>query len=155
MMDRPDDGQDKRPDLHDEETATSPETASDERRGTQRRGGAPSDYMANERTLLAWARTGIAVIGLGFVVARFGLLIRELAGKHVTVHSPAGVSNALGTALVATGAVLLALALARYLQSARAIARNQYEWSPWLGVLLGLSLIAAAVMLVIYLLLTG
>ena len=39
-----------------------------------------TDYLANERTYLAWLRTGIATIALGFVVARFGLLIRTLTG---------------------------------------------------------------------------
>jgi uncharacterized membrane protein YidH (DUF202 family) len=34
----------------------------------------PRVYLASERTLLAWVRTGVAVIGLGFVVAKFALL---------------------------------------------------------------------------------
>jgi uncharacterized membrane protein YidH (DUF202 family) len=37
----------------------------------------PQEYLANERTFLAWLRTCIAIIGLGFVVARFGLFLRE------------------------------------------------------------------------------
>jgi len=36
-----------------------------------------SDYLAAERTLLAWIRTGLALMGLGFVVARFGLFLQE------------------------------------------------------------------------------
>ncbi|MFY8202182.1 MAG: YidH family protein, partial [Pirellula staleyi] len=35
----------------------------------------PRIYFAAERTLLAWLRTGIAIIGLGFLVARFGLFL--------------------------------------------------------------------------------
>lgn len=35
-------------------------------------------YLANERTFLPWLRTSIALIGLGFVVSRFGLFLREL-----------------------------------------------------------------------------
>ena len=36
-------------------------------------------YFAAERTTLAWVRTGLAMMGFGFVVARFGLFLRELA----------------------------------------------------------------------------
>jgi len=32
-----------------------------------------TEFLANERTFLAWVRTSIAVISLGFVVAKFGL----------------------------------------------------------------------------------
>ena len=38
----------------------------------------PSDYLAAERTFLAWIRTGLALMGFGFVVARFGLFLRAL-----------------------------------------------------------------------------
>ena len=43
---------------------------------TQRAG--LSDYLAAERTLLAWIRTGLALMGFGFVVARFGLFLQQL-----------------------------------------------------------------------------
>ena len=43
----------------------------------------PSDYLAAERTFLAWIRTGLALMGFGFVVARFGLFLREIA---MTTH---------------------------------------------------------------------
>ncbi|HGE72837.1 TPA: DUF202 domain-containing protein, partial [Candidatus Poribacteria bacterium] len=32
-----------------------------------------TDHMANERTYLAWVRTGITIMALGFVVAKFGI----------------------------------------------------------------------------------
>ena len=32
-------------------------------------------HLANKRTFLAWLRTCVALIGLGFVVSRFGLLL--------------------------------------------------------------------------------
>jgi len=43
--------------------------------------------LAEERTLLAWIRTGLAIMGLGFVVARFGLFLREIT--LVKVHPAA------------------------------------------------------------------
>jgi len=39
----------------------------------------PRVRVAAERTLLAWMRTGMALMGFGFVVARFGLFLREIA----------------------------------------------------------------------------
>lgn len=39
----------------------------------------PRVRLAGERTLLAWIRTGLAMMGFGFVIARFGLFLRETA----------------------------------------------------------------------------
>jgi putative membrane protein len=43
-----------------------------------------SDHAANERTFLAWVRTGIATIVFGFVIEKFNLFVFTLAGasKH-------------------------------------------------------------------------
>jgi putative membrane protein len=63
----------------------------------------PRVYFAAERTFLAWIRTGLSLMGFGFVVARFGLFMRELA---VTGHSEIksyGFSLWAGTALVLIG----------------------------------------------------
>jgi putative membrane protein len=65
------------------------------------------DYLAAERTLLAWIRTGLALMGFGFVVARFGLFLREL---QVAEHAPSAQANGLslwfGTALIAVGVLV-------------------------------------------------
>jgi putative membrane protein len=43
----------------------------------------PRVFFAAERTLLAWQRTAISVIGLGFVIERFGLFLRFVSGGRL------------------------------------------------------------------------
>ena len=74
----------------------------------------PSDprvFFASERTLLAWVRTGIAIVGLGFVVSRFGLFLRVLTlqlDPNAGPGSPHGYSNAIGILLVLLGSLSMA-----------------------------------------------
>lgn len=83
-----------------------------------------TQFMANERTFLAWLRTSIAIIGLGFVVARFSLFLREFglvmtkSGGQIlqdaSVHSP---SSLLGLSMVGLGVLLIVYALYNYRKS--------------------------------------
>jgi putative membrane protein len=75
-----------------------------------------TEFLANERTFLAWIRTSIAVVSLGFVVARFSVWLRQLTlqlhGAPEVRHI--GVSLPFGLAMMALGAVLAPLAAWRY-----------------------------------------
>ena len=73
-----------------------------------------ADYLAAERTFLAWIRTGLALMGLGFVVARFGLFLQTLAFAQSRVPiEQSGWSFWFGTALIVLGvAVQVVCALA-------------------------------------------
>ncbi|MDX1948281.1 MAG: DUF202 domain-containing protein, partial [Pirellulaceae bacterium] len=58
-------------------------------------------------------RTGLAMMGFGFVVARFGLFLREMAAARGEVPGPAlshGISLWIGTALVLLGVLVNLLA---------------------------------------------
>src|SRR2546430_8930223 len=74
-----------------------------------------TELLANERTFLAWVRTSIAVMGLGFVVARFGLWIQDLASNvnpRIQLKST-GLSLPLGEIMIGLGGVLTGLAFWR------------------------------------------
>ena len=69
--------------------------------------GDPRVYFAAERTMLAWLRTGISVMAFGFVVARFGLLLRLLR-VQAGVQAGHGLSPYLGAMLVGLGIIATA-----------------------------------------------
>lgn len=110
--------------------------------------------MANERTFLSWVRTGITIVALGFVVAKFNLLIRELAGSHATsVQSP--YASALGVVLVLVGALLVVLAYARYLGIRDSLDRGEYRPSSTLVGIVTWAMVAVGFALALYLALTA
>lgn len=78
--------------------------------------GNPRDYLAAERTFLAWIRTGLALMGFGFVVARFGLFLELLQAREpgATMKST-GLSLWFGTALIALGVIVDVASLWRHL----------------------------------------
>jgi putative membrane protein len=85
-----------------------------------------SDYLAAERTLLAWIRTGLAMMGFGFVVARFGLFLQQL--QVIQNASPVktyGLSLWFGTLLIAAGVMVNAFAGWRHIQLVRELNRGE------------------------------
>ena len=75
-----------------------------------------TEYLANERTFLAWVRTSIAIISLGFVLAKFDVWLSQLAARlEPGVQSqPAVASMPIGLAVVGLGGGLAILAAWRY-----------------------------------------
>jgi putative membrane protein len=88
-----------------------------------------SDHAANERTFLAWVRTGIAIIAFGFVVEKFNLFVRAMA----EANRPEGVSRLQldrftgsfshydGLALILIGMALILVSLFRFVKTGRMI----------------------------------
>ena len=74
-----------------------------------------TEYLANERTFLAWIRTSVAVVSLGFVLARFSVWLRELVQQQPQTHAHrAGISLPIGVAMMILGGLLSVLAAWRY-----------------------------------------
>jgi putative membrane protein len=116
-----------------------------------------TEYLANERTFLAWIRTSIAVISLGFVIARFGVWLRELAARidpKIEARSTQ-FSLLIGVAMMAFGSALTLLAAWRYRGINRAIARGEFQADRGLVIIVAISVASLGVAMMVYLLLTG
>lgn len=85
-----------------------------------------SDHAANERTFLAWVRTGIAVIAFGFVIEKFNLFLSTIASGAVggdlrRVHELASrpLGRYEGLALMFGGVAIVGLATMRFVRTTR------------------------------------
>jgi putative membrane protein len=85
------------------------------------------DHAANERTFLAWVRTGIAVIALGLVIERFNLFMLTVASASPGASTPAlqlhklsqRVGEYEGFAFILAGVGIVALATVRFIRTTR------------------------------------
>lgn len=116
-----------------------------------------TEYLANERTFLAWIRTSLAIISLGFVVAKFSLWLRELAAQLAPrmQTSQMGVSLPIGVTMMALGGVLAVLAAWRYHVVNRAIESGVISADRGLVILVTVMVALLCMVMIVYMLLTA
>jgi putative membrane protein len=99
------------------------------------------DHLANERTFLAWVRTAVTFIGLGFAVDQ--LVAPALGGEL------------LGLGLIVIGGALMVPALIGFRRTSRAIERGDYAPAVVTNTLLAAVVLLGAVALATYALISG
>jgi putative membrane protein len=72
------------------------------------------DHLANERTFLAWVRTGAAIVVFGFAIGRFSLAMRQLTALQGHAVRTAGLSVWMGAGTIVAGVALVVAGLLRY-----------------------------------------
>jgi putative membrane protein len=91
-----------------------------------------TDHAANERTFLAWIRTGLAVVAFGFFIFKLNVLVDAVSGgnlSHISAEDAGGLvavaARYAGLALVVTGSVIVARSSADFERRRRAIERDE------------------------------
>jgi putative membrane protein len=116
-----------------------------------------SDHAANERTFLAWVRTGIAVIAFGFVVEKFNLFLRTLAGfsgmdagHRISVQQLSGpLGRYDGLALIVVGIVLILFAAGHFVRTTRLLDDEEMHPASSIRVELALSAVLGLIVAVL------
>ncbi|WP_025761400.1 YidH family protein [Dyadobacter tibetensis] len=115
----------------------------------------PTDFLANERTYLAWVRTSIGIMAFGFVVVKFSLFVRQISlvlGNEVKMPTPApGYSQSIGVLLVGLGVICLTLSYLQFRKTDRQLRRGIYMPTNLLTNLLTGLITLISILLIIYL----
>jgi putative membrane protein len=116
----------------------------------------PRVYFAAERTFLAWIRTGLGLMGIGFAVSRFGLFLRQLTSTNSHLPTRAtGLSLWSGVALVTLGVIVTLSSVLRHIQLIHELSSG--TWQPGRisrdAVILAVILAAVGIAMAIYLIL--
>ena len=106
----------------------------------------PRVLFAAERTLLAWQRTAIALMGFGFVVERFGLFLR-MVGNQPLSPSQRGFSLWLGVGLLVLGAGVSLVSALQFRTVLRSLGEQEVPRGYWTGLGIWLNIVLAAVAL--------
>lgn len=112
------------------------------------------EYLAAERTILAYVRTGLSMMGIGFVVARFGLVMRLIKTDSAgSAEYSTGLSLWIGTGLVLLGGLTNLLSIWQYRQQVRQlnIRMGQNVRASWIATFLAVLLAGIGVAMAVYL----
>jgi putative membrane protein len=117
-----------------------------------------SDHAANERTFLAWVRTGIATIAFGFVIEKFNLFMLTIAAatpgfgkEHRVLGKLSGLLGQYdGTVLILVGIALIVIAAFRFVRTSRLIDDEQTHSAGSIRTELVLSLVLIVAALAAY-----
>jgi putative membrane protein len=85
------------------------------------------DHLANERTFLAWVRTGAAIVVFGFAIGRFSIAMRQLTALEGHSIKTAGFSVWMGAGSIVAGVLLVVAGLVRYRKTREQLDNDSFQ----------------------------
>ena len=120
-----------------------------------RRGGFDKELRISwvaERVFLAWVRTSIALIALGFLLARIGAMLEALASSNAGAQALPREATLTGMVLISVGCIVSFVSTMRYHKTRRSIRNDEpVEHRSDLAYLVGLITPAIGVALIAFL----
>ena len=113
----------------------------------------PNDHLANERTYLAWVRTGIGIMAFGFVVVKFSLFVKQISFVLQTedATTPHGYSASIGIVLVILGTLAILFAFMQYRRIENQLRNGTYKPKTLLTSFLTGVILLISILLIAYL----
>ena len=96
------------------------------------------DHLANERTFLAWIRTGVAIVVFGFAIGRFAIAIRQFTEMRGVASRGLGLSVWFGTIAIIGGVMLTIAGLLRYQKTRADLEVGKFEPAGFIVDLVGI-----------------
>ena len=115
-----------------------------------------NDHLANERTFLAWIRTGIGIMGFGFVVVKFSLFMKQVSavlGNQRHIHQT-GDSRIIGISIVALGTFVVIFSYFSYMNTKRQLDEGRYFHSTLFVKIITIMICLVSMLLLVYLMRT-
>jgi putative membrane protein len=97
-----------------------------------------SDHLANERTFLAWVRTGVAIVVFGFAIGRFAIAIRQFMQLEGHAFGSVGVTVWFGAIAILGGVLLTLSGWLRYRRTRSQLESGKFEPAGFLVDLVGI-----------------
>lgn len=116
-----------------------------------------NEYLSNERTLLAWLRTGIGIMVFGFVAVKFSLFLKQLPAKYLaeTVAPNSNFTIYLGIGLLIAGALTILLSYLRYKKTVQLLQQGKYQYSTAMLTFITMMLFVLSISLIAYLIIAA